>query len=165
MAGRVGRALAAAGMLAAVAAAPARAEDPALLALGAGGYDVLHNQTAGQFRGEYRFAQGLWRLKPLVGALVTTDKSVYAYGGLRLDLMLGEHVVLMPVATVGYFDKGDGKNLGSHVEFKSGAELAYRFNDASRLGIAFDHISNAGITRTNPGTESILLVYSIPIGR
>jgi hypothetical protein len=164
LAGRIARGIAALGLVAALTApGAASAADPTLLALGVGAYDFLHDQSAAQFRAELRPAQGLFFLKPVLGALITTDRSVYAYGGLRVDLSLGEHVVLMPVATVGYFDRGHGKDLGSHVEFKTGAELAWRFANASRLGVAFDHISNAGLTRRNPGTESILLVYSLPL--
>lgn len=140
----------------------ARADDPAYIAVGAGAYDFLHDNLAAQIRGEYRFAHGFFFLKPLVGALGTSDSSVYAYGGFRVELKLGEHYVLMPLATVGYFNKGDGKNLGSPIEFKTGVEFDYQFSDASRLGLAFDHISNAGLTRRNPGTESLLVVYSVP---
>jgi hypothetical protein len=165
MAGRIGRGAALICVAAALLAPRnAPAADPTLLALGVGAYDFLHDQTAAQFRAELRPAQGIFFLKPVLGALVTTDRSVYAYGGLRADLLLGEHVVVMPVATVGYFDRGHGKDLGSHLEFKTGAEFAWRFADASRLGIAFDHISNAGLTHRNPGTESLLLVYSLPLG-
>lgn len=151
-----------AGAVLLLAPAAARADDPAYIAVGAGAYDFLHDNLAAQIRGEYRFAHGFFFLKPLVGALGTSDSSIYAYGGFRVELKLGEHFVLMPLATVGYFNKGSGKNLGSPIEFKTGAELDYQFSDASRLGLAFDHISNAGLTRRNPGTESLLLVYSVP---
>jgi len=70
--------------------------------------------------------------------------------------------VVTPSATVGLWEKGNGKDLGSWVEFKTGAEFAYRFDDHSRLGLAFHHISNAGQTRRNPGEESLELVWSIP---
>ena len=142
---------------------PVRAEDPGLLAFGAGAYDFLHNYTAPEFRAEYRFAHGLFVFKPLVGVLGTDKGSAYVYGGLRADLVLAQHFVIMPVATVGYYNRGGGKDLGSPVEFKTGAEFAYRFDNASRLGIAFDHISNADLGRRNPGTESLMLVYSLPI--
>jgi len=33
-----------------------------------------------------------------------------------------------------------------------------------RLGIAFDHVSNAGLTKRNPGEENLLLMVSVPIG-
>ena len=150
---------------AAVAIAPscARADDPGLVALGAGAFDFLHNNEATEFRGEYRFANGLYFLKPLLGVLATTRASVYAYGGVRIDWVIADHYVIMPVATVGYYSKGDGKDLGSPVEFKTGAEFAYRFDEGWRVGVAFDHISNAGLTKRNPGTESLLLMVSLPI--
>ncbi len=147
-----------------MAPAAARADDPSFIAVGAGVYDVFHNFTAGQFRGEYRFADEFFYLKPFVGGLVTTDGSVLGYGGLRLDLYFGDRWVLTPNAAVGAFGRGSGKNLGSVVEFKTGGEFAYRFDDHSRLGLQFDHISNAGIGKDNPGTESFVLMYSIPIG-
>jgi hypothetical protein len=142
----------------------ARADDPSFIAIGTGVYDVFHNFTAGQFRGEYRFADSFLYLKPFLGALVTTDGSVMGYGGLRLDLYFGDRWVLTPNAAVGAFGRGSGKNLGSVVEFKTGGEFAYRFDDHGRLGLQFDHISNAGIGKHNPGTESFVLFYSIPVG-
>jgi hypothetical protein len=33
----------------------------------------------------------------------------------------------------------------------------------SRLGLAFHHMSNAGLTRYNPGEESLVLIYTIPL--
>ncbi|HUB95968.1 MAG TPA: acyloxyacyl hydrolase [Stellaceae bacterium] len=143
---------------------PARADDPGLVSIGAGAWDFDHNRTSAEGRVEYRFSQGFFFIKPLVGVLATNDGEIYAYGGLRADLIFADHYVVMPVATVGYYDKGYGKNLGSWLEFKTGAEFAYRFDNAWRVGIAFDHISNAGLTRTNPGTENILLVASMPLG-
>ena len=141
----------------------ARADDPGLIALGVGDFDFDHRQPSPELRGEYRFSQGFFFIKPIIGAFGTGRHSVYAYGGLRADLIFLDHYVLEPNAAVGYYSKGDGKNLGSPVEFKSGLELAYRFDTAARLGIAFDHISNAGLTRTNPGTEQLLVMLSWPL--
>jgi lipid A 3-O-deacylase len=158
---------AAAGALAAailLAPSLARADDPGLLAIGAGAIDFDHKQPAAEFRAEYRFAQGFYFIKPIAGVLGTTRGSVYVYGGLRADFIFAQHYVLMPVAAVGYFDRGNGKDLGSHTEFKTGVEFAYRFDNAARVGLAFDHISNAGITRVNPGTESLMVMVSLPLG-
>jgi hypothetical protein len=106
---------------------------PDLVAAGIGVYDVLHNNTAAQVRGEYRFGYSLFFLEPLVGALVTSDGSFYGYGGLRADLIIAQHYVIMPVATVGYWSRGGGKDLGAATEFKTGAEFAYRFAARPRL--------------------------------
>jgi hypothetical protein len=162
---RFGTAAAAALVAALALGTTARAEDTkGLLAFGVGAFDFDHNNTAAEFRGEYRFANGFYFIKPLVGAFGTTDGSVYVYGGLRADFIFFEHYVVMPTAAVGYYDRGSGKDLGSHVEFKTGLELAYRFDNAMRIGVAFDHISNAGLTKRNPGEENLLLMLSVPIG-
>jgi lipid A 3-O-deacylase len=146
----------------------ARADGPGLLAFGAGAYDVLPASTGGtetQFRLEYRFARSfLGVLQPLVGAFSTTDHTFFGYAGIRIELPLADQVVLTGDTSAGYWHHGRGLDLGNAIEFKSGVELAYRFADQSRLGVAFDHISNAGIAKINPGVESLLLVYSYPLG-
>ncbi|HXQ50269.1 MAG TPA: acyloxyacyl hydrolase [Stellaceae bacterium] len=155
----------AAAMVAAALGMPslALADDPPLVAVGAGDIDFDHKEPAAELRAEYRFQQGFFFIKPTVGAFGTSRRSVYVYGGLRADLIFFDHYVLMPNAAVGYFDRGNGKDLGSHIEFKTGAEFAWRFDNAARLGLAFDHISNAGITKRNPGTEQLLLMLSWPL--
>ena len=70
----------------------------------------------------------------------------------------------MPNFAIGGYRRGTAKDLGSVIEFRSGIEIAYRFGNAARLGVAISHISNASISDNNPGTESIVLSYSIPLG-
>lgn len=43
--------------------------------------------------------------------------------------------------------------------------MAYRFDDRSRLGLEFYHLSNAGLDKHNPGTEILLAKYSVPFGK
>jgi hypothetical protein len=145
-------------------AVPARAaDDPSYISVGAGVYDMLHDFTAGEVTAEYRFSQKLWIFKPFVGAMGTSKSAFYGYGGFLVDIYLGNRWVLMPNAAVGYYDNGNGKNLGSHTEFRTGAEFAYRFDDRSRLGLTFHHISNAGIGKDNPGEEEMTIVFSLPL--
>ena len=142
--------------------------DPPHLALGAGAFDITpsnhsDSHTAAEFRGEYRFGDRLWFLAPFVGLSGTSDGAFYGYFGFGFDINLGPRWVLTPNVAAGYFTRGGGTNLGSWWEFRSGAEIDYRFPDFSRLGIAIHHMSNAGLTRTNPGEESVTLVYTVPI--
>jgi len=140
------------------------AKDPGLLALGAGSFDFDHRNPEAEFRAEYRFPQSFYYIKPLLGVFGTDRSAIYAYFGLRADIVFADHYVVMPVAAMGYYDRGSGKDLGSHFEFKTGAEFAYRFDGGVRIGLAFDHISNAGITKKNPGEENLLLMFSLPLG-
>lgn len=145
--------------------APARAaDDPDFISLGAGGYDIIgkNSHPSGLFDAEYRFGYKLWIFKPFLGVLGNTSGSAYGYGGFLVDIYLGPRWVLTPNVAAGYFHQGGGTNLGNHTEFRTGAEIAYRFDDRSRLGFNFHHISNAGIGTHNPGEEDAMIVYSLP---
>ena len=141
--------------------------DPARLAFGAGAFDVTPArrrgaETAAEGRIEYRFGDVMPVLSPFIGVSGTSDGAFYGFGGFGMDINFSPNLVLTPNAAVGYFAKGGGTNLGSAIEFRTGAELAYRFADYSRLGIAVTHTSNAGIGKLNPGEQSVLLMYSMP---
>lgn len=137
-------------------------DDPAFSSVGVGVFDVNDSRQAGEWRMEYRSARQFWLFKPFFGVSGTTDASGYAYGGLLIDFYFGARWVLTPSAAFGLYHEGSGKRLGHVVEFRTGAELSYRFDNRSRLGIAFHHISNASLGNSNPGTELLTLVYSVP---
>jgi hypothetical protein len=145
-----------------LAAHPARADDPDFVAVGVGGFDVNDDETTFQGRIEYR-GERLVFLKPIAGFMVTGDAGLYGYGGLLVDVYLGRRWVVTPSFAAGAYAEGDGKDLGGTLQFRSAIELAYRLDDRSRLGLAFDHISNAGLYEENPGTESLVLIYAIPL--
>ena len=142
--------------------------DPPHIALGAGAFDITPNNhrdshTAAEFRGEYRFGDVFWPVAPFLGVQGTSDGAFYGYGGFGVDVYFAPNLVLTPNVAAGYFAPGSGTRLGYPLEFRSGAELAYRFADTSRLGVAVHHISNAGLGKHNPGEQEILLMYSVPL--
>ena len=144
--------------------------DPPHIAVGAGAFDVTpsssnrHGGTAAEFRGEYRFGDvGWWFISPFLGVSATSDGAFYGYGGFGFDINLSPNWVVTPNGAVGYFGHGSGTNLGSVVEFRTGAEFDYRFDDLSRLGVNVNHTSNAGIGKHNPGEQSVVLMYSMPL--
>jgi hypothetical protein len=150
----------------AMAPSPARAEDPDFLVGSVGWYDMnRRTNQAAAFNMEYRSDYKLWIFKPFGGFMATTDGAAYGYAGLGVDVFLGRRLVLTGNTAFGAYENGDGKDLGHWIEFRSGLELAYRFDDRSRLGVGFHHISNAGIGDINPGTEILSLFYALPFGR
>lgn len=160
---RIALATAVAGALA-VGSSDAKAELAGYVAGGLGAFDFLHNYTAPEGRLEFRFAQSYFFWKPFVGTFFTDKGSVYTYGGFRLELPVGKHFLIVPMAAVGDYEKGGGKNLGSHIEFKTGAEIDLAFANGIRVGPVFDHVSNAGIGKHNPGEENLLIMVSVPLG-
>jgi lipid A 3-O-deacylase len=169
----VRRLLAASVVLLGLAAAPALAQslsqngtDPAFFVVGAGAFDFHdHEHRAAQGEVQYRSDLKLWIFNPMVGFSATTDGSIYAYAGISLDIFFGNRWVLRPSFAPGFYNAGGGKDLGHHLEFRSAIELSYRFDDRSRLGLELYHRSNAGLGDENPGEESLMLTYAIPLGR
>ncbi|MGC2198932.1 MAG: acyloxyacyl hydrolase [Stellaceae bacterium] len=144
------------------------AEAPGI-ATGAGVFDIAPDRKKtdaahrAQLQGEYRFGDVLWILAPFVGLMGTSGGAFYGYAGFGFDVNFGANWVITPTIAGGYWYRGGDLNLGSWWEFRSGAEFDYRFADRSRLGIAFYHMSNAGLTKENPGEEALLLVYTVPL--
>ena len=60
----------------------------------------------------------LGKLAPVSGAFVTGKNSLYFYTGIEGQYSLGP-INISPSFTPGYYDKGNGKDLGSALEFKS----------------------------------------------
>lgn len=145
------------------------AGDPPRVALGGGAFDVLPNSNkpgsgaTGLVLSEYRFGDVLWIVAPFVGVMGTGKGAFYGYGGFGFDIVFADKWLITPSAAVGYFSHGSGIDLGSHCEFRTGAELGYRFENLTRFGIGFYHISNAGITKQNPGVELVTAVLTVPL--
>ncbi len=149
------------------AGAPLRAEEvPALVALGLGYFYVDdHGDDDIDLRLEYRHGRGLWIFRPWAGIEVTGNGGVYGVGGILADLFIGPRLVVTPSLGVGLFADGSGHDMGHIIEFRSQIEVAYRFDDRSRLGLSIGHISNAELTERNPGSEIVSLYYNIPLDR
>jgi len=166
------RAIAVALGLALLAATPARADftfsddgEPAFLVGGAGVAGAFDNDIPGYVRIEARASEKLWAIRPFVGVEASSEGASYLYAGLSGDIFLGRRLVLTPNLALGWWRDGGSLELGYALQFRSGFEFAYRFDDRSRLGFAFHHHSNANLGDRNPGTETAMLQYSLPLWR
>ena len=110
-----------------------------------------------------------FHLKPFAGIELTSDSAFYLISGIYLEDNIGELVTgeknnwnFTPSFGVGYYDDGNGKKLGSKVEFRTTLEFTYQLVNKDRIGISFGHISNANIGNKNPGAEIISISYQKP---
>lgn len=151
-------------LLIAATAAPARAGDRDLISFSGAYFDVIH-RVKPAFAGsvEYRWSDRYWIFKPFVGAMADSDAGGYIYSGVLIDLYFGRHIVVTPSFAPGIYMRGHGKDLGYPLEFRSQIEVSYRFDNHTRLGLSFSHMSNASIGHKNPGVESLTLTYVIPV--
>ena len=150
---------------------------------GVGLYDVKFGGSstniAADFRYEKRFGNTLidigpeednfFYLKPFIGVEFTSDSAKYFITGIYLEDNLGKLISgkenkwnFTPSFGLGYYDDGDGKNLGNNLEFRTTLEVSYQFKNLDRIGISFGHISNANLGNKNPGVEIISLTFQKP---
>jgi hypothetical protein len=146
---------------------------PAEIAISAGQHNILDGGDSGEVGLELRCAprrlsilpRFVPDLIPVAGVMVTSKSLAYGYAGLRADLPLGDRWTLTPGFAAGIFRRGDGADLGGPVEFRSSIELAYRLGATSRVGLGFYHLSNAGLYTVNPGSESLIVSWTVGLGR
>ena len=142
-------------------ATPAAAYDRPAIALGLGSYHVFDNSILGA-DAEYRFAslRSVPNLSPMAGFELDSKGALYAYAGALYDWNFYDKFFLVPSFGIGAYNKGDSKDLGGTLEFRSSIEANYSITPDARFGVALSHKSNAGIYSRNPGTEELLAVYS-----
>ncbi|HSX38619.1 MAG TPA: acyloxyacyl hydrolase [Chlamydiales bacterium] len=141
------------------------------ISFGGGVYDLLRpKHRCPEFEIEYKFhirhlgsPLRVLEFLPLVGIMANVHGGGYLYAGVNFDFLFCKHIVFAPGFAAGYYWAGKGKNLGFPLEFRSGVELAWQFSELNRLGIHFYHLSNASLGKKNPGEESLVLFYDIPI--
>ena len=101
----------------------------------------------------------LGKFKPVTGAFVTGKSSVYFYTGVEGQYDIGP-IKILPSFTPGYYEKGDGKDLGSILEFKSEIKVGFDLFENSKLSYSYSHISNNDWGDTNPGTDNQHITFS-----
>ncbi len=95
---------------------------------------------------------------PITGAMITQDNATMIYSGIKGNFSIGNFFI-SPSFAPGYYDKGNGKNLGSFLEFKSQINLGWNFGDKSNAGLSYSHISNANLGDRNPGANNIAFTF------
>ena len=101
----------------------------------------------------------LGKFKPVSGAFMTGNSSVYFYTGIEGQYGIGP-LKILPSFTPGYYEKGDGKDLGSVLEFKSEVKIGLDIFENSKLSYSYSHISNNDWGETNPGTDNQQITFS-----
>ncbi|MDC0328510.1 acyloxyacyl hydrolase [Candidatus Pelagibacter sp.] len=95
------------------------------------------------------------RFSPISGGFITDKNSVYLYTGIQAQYDIGP-LKILPSFAPGYYNAGNGKNLGLALEFKSEIKLAFDILKNLQIGFAYSHISNNdwGKDGKNPGVNN-----------
>ena len=100
----------------------------------------------------------LGSLSPITGFIITEDNAGYFYTGVQAEYKVG-NINFSPSFTPGYYEKGDGKDLGHSLEFKSELQFSVELPSNSEIGFSYNHISNASLGSKNPGANSYMFNF------
>ena len=100
----------------------------------------------------------LGNLSPITGAMITADNATYFYTGIQAQYKIGS-LNLTPSFTPGYYNEGNGKDLGHALEFKSEVQLSLDLPKDSQFGFSYNHLSNASLGEKNPGANSYMFNF------
>ena len=121
------------------------------------------NQKAGLFglqhQNEELFRESfLGKLSPVTGGFLTENNTFYLYTGVQAEYDIG-FLTVTPSFAPGYYNYGNGKDLGYPLEFKSEVQVSLNLSDNTNLGMSYNHISNASLGTNNPGANSYMFNF------
>jgi len=119
----------------------------------ASGIIGLQHQNDDLFRNSF-----LGRLSPITGGFLTEKSAFYFYTGAQAEYDLG-FITITPSFAPGYYNAGNGKDLGSALEFKSEVQMSLNLSDSTEFGMSYNHISNASFGDKNPGANSYMINF------
>ena len=122
-----------------------------------------HKQASGvlgmQHKNDELFRESfLGKLTPITGGFYTEKNAFYIYTGAQAEYNIG-FLSITPSFAPGYYNYGDGKDLGYPLEFKSEVQMSFDISDSSKFGMSYNHISNASLGTKNPGANSYMINF------
>ena len=99
------------------------------------------------------------KFSPITGGFVTDKSSIYLYTGVQAEYEIGP-LNVVPSFAPGYYEEGDGKDLGMALEFKSELKFSFDIFKDSKIGYSYSHISNNDWGDVNPGVDNQAISFS-----
>ena len=130
-----------------------------------GSYDYDDDNTSSIYGLNYHLSDNAFSffnlidLNPVIGGFVTAKSASMFYSGFETNI--GQDSIYLNLSSsAGIYSNGDGKDLGNALQFKSEVNLFYRLGKSSSIGLGSHHISNAGLSSVNPGTNNFYLIFN-----
>ncbi|MBZ0110937.1 MAG: acyloxyacyl hydrolase [Thermoanaerobaculia bacterium] len=106
---------------------------------------------------EYRWPNLSRGVYPLAGVMINTADAVHLRFGFGLNAEIADRWDVTLSGAAGYYHRGDSKELGQGMEFRTAVDLSYEVSPRARLALTLGHFSNGGLSRLNPGVENLSL--------
>ena len=128
--------------------------------LSAGAVSFQEEIEGGELQLRRDFGVLLGPFQPSLGVSVATGGAAWLGAGVQYTLDGPGALYLQGHVMPGVYFPADGRDLGGGLQFRSGIELGYESPSGLRIGLSFDHRSNADFLTYNPGLETLQLRVS-----
>ena len=98
------------------------------------------------------------KVSPITGGFLTENNAFYLYSGVQSEYELGL-MTITPSFAPGYYNYGNGKDLGHPLEFKTEVQVSFDLSKSTQMGVSYNHISNASLGTKNPGANSYMFNF------
>jgi hypothetical protein len=153
---------------------PAAALDrhPDYIVGGFGVFDTAPRRDPSASGLDLRMGLRYWLSEPSVGGMTITergggsDRGGLSFGGVGLELTLGDSFIFTPSIAAGLQRSSDAKDPTNPIEIRAGLEAAYEFSNEWRIGAGIYHFGSTGTTVDvkNNSSEMLTFTLSVPIG-
>ena len=99
------------------------------------------------------------KLSPITGGFITDKDSVFIYTGVQIQYEIGP-LKITPSFAPGYYEQGNGKDLGMALEFQSKIRLSFDFFKNAKIGYSYSHVSNNDWGTINPGVNNEIFSFT-----
>ncbi len=129
-----------------------------------GNFDFSDDKQSAMFLGFQHQNENLERdsiignISPITGGFITENSAAYIYTGFEWNVDMGG-LMFTPSFAPGLYSRGDGKDLGHVLEFKSEVQFSYKISKSSSLALSYNHVSNASLGDKNPGANSYMFNF------
>ena len=150
-------------LLAVLAPLPAAAEPEALLGVGWSGIESDYDAASAIVEARTGPVLDFHGIELRLGAAaeIDTDADVWGGAGLVVTVPFLDAFRLEASFMPGLYAEGSGRDLGGPVQFRSLIGLSYAVAPGYRVGVAFNHKSNADLYDENPGEDSAFVFLAL----
>jgi len=140
-----------------------REEAPARLSFQAGDVQFQDASIGAEAYLGYDLGHTYGPFQPTIGLSVTDQSAAWIGLGVKSTFDLGGGLFFEGSIMPGYYQRGDGPELGGTLHFRSALGLGYEFGNGATLALLYDHRSNGDTVSPNPGMETLSIRYAIAL--
>lgn len=128
-----------------------------------GAFNVHRSDKDVVYQFEYYYPYRYKKMHFFSGIMLNNHNAAYFFTGFGWRVFMLETFYVFPTFAPGLYYRGESKDLGLPLQFRSCLGFGWRIAKGLTLGGELFHLSNAGLSSHNPGTNCLVLTLSFSL--